>query len=75
MQATISGKQLTQLWELPLQLFQQGDLWFVDNNSQLSKSNADVEFGKGRFDLHRPYQAERGNWRQCALGKASVKQL
>ncbi|MEZ8633488.1 efflux RND transporter periplasmic adaptor subunit [Vibrio lentus] len=47
-QATISGKQLTQLWELPASaLSQQGDLWFVDNNSQLSKSNADVEFEKG----------------------------
>ncbi|MCC4815828.1 efflux transporter periplasmic adaptor subunit [Vibrio lentus] len=47
-QATISGKQLTQLWELPASaLSQQGDLWFVDNNSQLSKSNAEVEFEKG----------------------------
>ncbi|MFS1948270.1 efflux RND transporter periplasmic adaptor subunit [Vibrio lentus] len=47
-QATISGKQLTQLWELPASaLSQQGDLWFVDNNSQLSKSNANVEFEKG----------------------------
>ena len=47
-QATISGKQLTQLWELPASaLSQQGDLWFVDNNSQLSKSNAHVEFEKG----------------------------
>ncbi|MEZ8879374.1 efflux RND transporter periplasmic adaptor subunit [Vibrio lentus] len=47
-QATIPGKQLTQLWELPASaLSQQGDLWFVDNNSQLSKSNADVEFEKG----------------------------
>ncbi|MFA0146670.1 efflux RND transporter periplasmic adaptor subunit [Vibrio lentus] len=46
-QATISGKQLTQLWELPASaLSQQGDLWFVDNNSQLSKSNAHVEFEK-----------------------------
>ncbi|PML54832.1 efflux RND transporter periplasmic adaptor subunit [Vibrio lentus] len=47
-QAIISGKQLTQLWELPASaLSQQGDLWFVDNNSQLSKSNANVEFEKG----------------------------
>ncbi|MEZ9291563.1 efflux RND transporter periplasmic adaptor subunit [Vibrio lentus] len=47
-QATISGKQLTQLWELPASaLSQQGELWFVDNNSQLSKSNANVEFEKG----------------------------
>ena len=47
-QATISGKQLTQLWELPASaLSQQGDLWFVDDNGQLSKSNADVEFEKG----------------------------
>ncbi|MCC4783613.1 efflux transporter periplasmic adaptor subunit [Vibrio splendidus] len=47
-QATISGKQLTQLWELPASaLSQQGDLWFVDHNSQLSKSNANVEFEKG----------------------------
>ncbi|PMG48753.1 efflux transporter periplasmic adaptor subunit [Vibrio lentus] len=46
-QATISGKQLTQLWELPASaLSQQGDLWLVDNNSQLSKSNAHVEFEK-----------------------------
>ncbi|WP_261886455.1 efflux RND transporter periplasmic adaptor subunit [Vibrio pomeroyi] len=47
-QATISGKQLTQLWELPASaLSQQGDLWFVDDNGQLSKSNANVEFEKG----------------------------
>ncbi|NVN81282.1 MULTISPECIES: efflux RND transporter periplasmic adaptor subunit [unclassified Vibrio] len=47
-QATISGKQLTQLWELPASaLSQQGDLWFVDDNGLLSKSNADVEFEKG----------------------------
>ena len=47
-QATISGKQLTQLWELPASaLSQQGDLWFVDGNGLLSKSNANVEFEKG----------------------------
>ncbi|CAK1707423.1 putative Secretion protein [Vibrio crassostreae] len=47
-QATISGKQLTQLWELPASaLSQQGDLWFVDDSGQLSKSNANVEFEKG----------------------------
>ncbi|PTQ13770.1 efflux transporter periplasmic adaptor subunit [Vibrio splendidus] len=47
-QATISGKQLTQLWELPASaLSQQGDLWFVDDNGLLSKSNANVEFEKG----------------------------
>lgn len=47
-QATISGKQLNQLWELPASaLSQQGDLWFVDDNGLLSKSNANVEFEKG----------------------------
>ncbi|MFM2643935.1 efflux RND transporter periplasmic adaptor subunit [Vibrio chagasii] len=47
-QATISGKQLTQLWELPASaLSQQGDLWFVGDNGQLSKSHANVEFEKG----------------------------
>ncbi|MFA0057210.1 efflux RND transporter periplasmic adaptor subunit [Vibrio echinoideorum] len=46
--ATISGKQLTQLWELPASaISQQGDLWFVDVNGQLSKLNVDVEFEKG----------------------------
>ncbi|UPR36776.1 efflux RND transporter periplasmic adaptor subunit [Vibrio cyclitrophicus] len=46
--ATISGKQLTQLWELPASaLSQQGDLWFVNSNGLLSKSNANVEFEKG----------------------------
>ncbi|MEZ8636140.1 efflux RND transporter periplasmic adaptor subunit [Vibrio cyclitrophicus] len=46
--ATISGKRLTQLWQLPASaISQQGDLWFVDANGQLSKSNANVEFEKG----------------------------
>ncbi|WP_375748363.1 efflux RND transporter periplasmic adaptor subunit [Vibrio sp. HN007] len=46
-QATISGKSLENLWELPSSaISQQGELWLVNDSGLLNRVAADVKFAK-----------------------------
>ncbi|MBW3695913.1 efflux RND transporter periplasmic adaptor subunit [Vibrio sp. T187] len=48
--ASISGKQLEQLWQLPSSaLSQQGELWFVDQQGLLTNTKADTVFEKDGY--------------------------
>ncbi|MBB1316426.1 efflux RND transporter periplasmic adaptor subunit [Shewanella sp. SR43-4] len=58
--AQINGKSLSDLWQLPSSaISQQGDIWFINDSSQLAKSAANIAFEKDGFVYVLPIVSEQ----------------